>query len=69
MSLCHLYNKQTSSLHVESLKSSFDGVSLDIQGIDTLDEYDVYIVELNKADKEVSILCKSNIERTGSKWL
>ncbi len=59
MSLCHLYNKQTSSLHVEKLKSSFDGVSLDLEDINKLKDYDVYIIELEQTDKELSSKLKT----------
>jgi len=59
LSLCHLYNKQTSSLHVEKLKSSFDGVSLDLEDINKLKDYDVYIIELEQTDKELSSKLKT----------
>ena len=55
MSLCHLYFEQTTSLHVEPLKAGLDGISLDINDIDSLKDYDVYIVELEKATKEISL--------------
>lgn len=55
LSLCHLYFEQTSSLHVEPLKASLDGISLDIDEIDSLKEYDVYIIELDQATKEISL--------------
>ena len=55
MSLCHLYFEQTSSLHVEQLKVSLDGISLDINDVDLLKDYDVYIIELDQATKEISI--------------
>lgn len=59
MSLCHLYLSQTSSLHVEKLKTSLNGVSLDINDIDFLKDYDVYIIELDQATKEVSLKLRS----------
>lgn len=59
MSLCHLYSEQTSSLHVEQLKEVLEGVSLDINNIDIIDDYDVYIIELEQATKEISLKLRS----------
>jgi hypothetical protein len=55
LSLCHIYFEETVSHHIEHLKSAFDGVSLDLNDIDELSDYDVYIVELDFATKEVSL--------------
>jgi len=54
LSLCHLYLQHTTSLHVEPLKENLDGVSLDIDDVDLLKNYDVYIIELEQATKEIS---------------
>jgi len=55
LSLCHLYFEQTTSLHVEQLKASLNGISLDINDVDLLKDYDAYIIELEQATKEISL--------------
>jgi len=59
LSLCHLYFEQTTSLHVEQLKASLDGISLDINDVNLLKDYDVYIIELDQATKEISLKLRS----------
>jgi len=54
LSLCHLYIEQTTSLHVDKLKVSLDGISLDINDLDLIEDYDIYIIELEYATKELS---------------
>ena len=59
MNLCHLYFKKTSSKHIEKMMDSFeDAISIDMELIDTIDDYDVYIVELHDADKNMSAILK-----------
>ena len=59
MSLCHLYNQTTTSLHVQEFKTSFDdSTSLDINDVDTLRDYDAYVIELESADKNISAKLK-----------
>ncbi len=55
MSICHLYNKQFTSNHTEEILGSFENsISLDINTIDTVDNYDAYIIELEETDNTIS---------------
>lgn len=63
MSLCHLYNTITNSEHIPKILDTFEEVvSLDVNKIDSLDKYDIYIVELQDTDKEVSKKTKKLFE-------
>ncbi len=56
MSLCYLHSKSVSYPHTEKLLSAFpNNIKLEIDAIDSLDKYDVYIIELNSANKEISL--------------
>lgn len=66
MSFCHLYSNQSSSLHVKKLIDSFeDYISLDIDKIKSIDDYDAYVIELNEVDKEISAKLKSFFKNKG----
>ena len=51
INLCHLYNKATSSTHIDKILNSFeDSVSASMEsGID-VDKYDVFIIESEISD-------------------
>lgn len=52
MKLCHLYYQNKQALFIDNLGSLFPSSnSLDIANIESLDEYDVYILEFEKIDK------------------
>lgn len=56
MSLCHLYFKTTVSHHIEKILGSFENsISLDFNGLKSLDDFDVYLVELEEPTKESSL--------------
>lgn len=55
MSLCHLYNNEIDSVHVDKIISSFeDSVSIDFTDVDFIDEHGIYIVEIQEITKELS---------------
>ena len=55
MNVCHLYNNVTSSHHVQKILDAFEhGESIDINDIDSLSSYDVYIIELENPNNEIS---------------
>ncbi|QOY52118.1 hypothetical protein [Candidatus Sulfurimonas baltica] len=68
MSLCHLYFKTSSSVHVKKILDSFENsVSLDIDNIKIISVYDIYVIELDEADKDISIKLKNLFkEKTNS---
>ncbi|QOY54668.1 hypothetical protein HUE87_12555 [Candidatus Sulfurimonas marisnigri] len=60
MSLCHLYFKTSSSEHIKKILDSFDNsISLDIYELNTVDNFDIYIIELDEANKNISIKLKN----------
>jgi len=60
LSLCYLYYKTTSYEHQAQLLSSFSqSESIDIEIMDAIAEYDIYIIELERADQEVSLKLKN----------
>lgn len=60
MNLCHLYFKKSSSSHIEKIMNSFDDtISFDIDVIDEIEDYDIYIIELYDADKNMSAILKT----------
>lgn len=63
INLCHLYSSVTSSEHVKKILNSFEkSVSIDINSVDILDSYDVFIVELEQTDKESSLKIRKLLE-------
>jgi len=55
MNICHLYYKTTSSIQAKGLVESFDNsVSVDINAIQSIEDYSFYIVEVNKIDKLIT---------------
>lgn len=66
MSLCHLYHKQSSSHHIPAMLEhtwTGDAVSLDIHECHEIDDYDVYIIELEEADKNISLKLKHLLQQ------
>jgi uncharacterized protein YeeX (DUF496 family) len=55
MSLCHLYYTHSTSHHVKDILNYFKSdVSLDINVCNEIDDYDIYIVELEETNKDIS---------------
>ena len=55
MSLCHLYYSSSTSHHIKEILEYFKSdISLDINAYNEIDDYDVYIVELEETNKEIS---------------
>ncbi len=55
MNICHLYYETTASVQAKGLVDSFENsVSVDINTIERIEDYSVYIVEVNKVDKFIS---------------
>ncbi len=55
MSLCHLYFQHSISHHAQEILDTFDNsISLDIDKISGLDDYDTYIIELQEANQTIS---------------
>jgi hypothetical protein len=55
MSLCHLYYTHSTSHHVKDILNYFKSdVSLDINVCNEIDDYDIYIVELEDTNKDIS---------------
>ncbi len=55
MNICHLYYETTSSIQAKGLVESFDNsVSVDINAIQSIEDYSFYIVEVNKIDKLIT---------------
>ncbi|MEA2100642.1 MAG: PilZ domain-containing protein [Campylobacterota bacterium] len=70
MNLCHLYFKTTSSKHVDAMLKSFDeSVSLDIDEVDKLDNYDIYLIELYDADKNMSAILKKIFKQKSNSFI
>ena len=55
MNLCYLYSDSLQYPHRKELLNAFeDSVTLNIDHINTLENYDLYFIELNNVDKEIS---------------
>ncbi len=55
MNICHLYYETTSSIQAKGLVNSFESsVSMDVNAVQSIEDYSVYIVEVNKVDKLIS---------------
>jgi len=55
VSLCYLYSKSITYPYVQTLINSFEDSSIvDIDSIENINHNDIYILELNNADKEIS---------------
>jgi GGDEF domain-containing protein len=55
LSLCHLYYKTSSYKNIEKIYDAFDGfVTIDFDTIENLDDYSIYIIELEYVDQELS---------------
>ena len=65
MNICHLYYETTVSIQVKGLVDSFENsVSVDINAIQSIEDYSVYIVEVNKVDKLISEKIKELFKNT-----
>lgn len=59
MNLCHLYNKSTNSPHIKKILESFKGsASFSIDNIDKTKNYNIYLIETNEVDKELTLTLK-----------
>lgn len=59
MNLCHLYNKSTNSPHIKKILESFDkSVSFNIDDIEKTRDYNIYLIETNEVDKELTLRLK-----------
>lgn len=55
MNICHLYYETSTSLQAKGLVDSFENsLSMDINAIESLEDYSIFIVELNKIDKVIT---------------
>ena len=55
MSLCHLFFKHSSSHHIQEILDSIENsISLDINEISSIDDYNTYVIELQEADQAIS---------------
>ena len=62
--LCHLYNKASSYKYLDTLLNSFENSkSLDVSNIDSVDNYEIYIIELHDADREISLKLKNALAK------
>lgn len=59
MNLCHLYNQSTNSPHIKKILESFDSsASFNIDDIDKTRDCNIYLIETNEVDKELTIRLK-----------
>lgn len=59
MNLCHLYNKSSTSPHIKKILESFDNsVSFNINDIEKARDCNIYLIETNDVDKELSLRLK-----------
>ena len=57
LSLCHLYYKTSSYENIEKIYDAFDGaIAIDFDTIKSLDDYSIYIIEVEYVDQELSKL-------------
>ena len=64
MNLCHLHNVTTISEHAQKILNAFEeSKSLVVNSIDTIDDYDAYVVELQNLDKDTSLRINKIFER------
>jgi GGDEF domain-containing protein len=59
LNLCHIYNQSTNSPHIKKILESFDNsASFNINDIDKTRDYNIYLIETNDVDKELSLRLK-----------
>jgi len=64
LSLCHLHNEITPSIHTQKILDAFDGsISLDIDNIEKIDDFKIYIVELQNINNKTSLKIKNLFEK------
>ena len=55
MSLCYLYFESIVYPHIQNILDAFeDSLSTNIDVTDSIDDYDIYIIEVNNANKEIA---------------
>ena len=55
MKICHLYHETTDSLQAKGLVNSFENSeSIDIKGIQEIENFSIYVIELYRIDKYIS---------------
>jgi uncharacterized protein YeeX (DUF496 family) len=63
LNLCHLYTTTTTSAHANYLLEAFDdSISIDIEIVHTFDDYAIYVLEIGKVTKEISLKLKKIFE-------
>lgn len=63
MNICYLYSEITHSIHKDPILKSFENSqSIDILTVDYLNDYDVYIIEIEKVNKHISLKLKKLFE-------
>lgn len=59
MNVCHLYNQSSNSSQIKKILQSFDNsISLSIDDIEETRYYNVYLIETNDVDKELTLKLK-----------
>lgn len=59
LNLCHLYHKVSSYQYLDTLLNSFENFqSIDIAITESIENYDVYLIEIHDADKDISFKLK-----------
>ena len=70
MNLCHLYFNKTESKHVEKMLDIFaDSISINIEIEDSIDDYDIYVVELYDADKNMSAILRKIFKQKNNPFI
>jgi len=63
LSLCHIYNKTTHSTHKKALLNAFEGsISVDIENINSTEEFAIYVIEIESISKTISLKIKNLFE-------
>ncbi len=60
MSLCHIYDKVSQSEHIQEFLDAFDNSSsINLSKSDIVDEYNIYLIELEYVSKQITIKLKN----------
>ncbi|MDF1883573.1 PilZ domain-containing protein [Sulfurimonas sp. SAG-AH-194-C21] len=54
MRLCYLYSQDCSYPYIDTLLNAFDCTPIDINTTDLIDDYEIYIIDLQDVDKNIS---------------
>ena len=57
--LCYLYSKELSYPHVDALLDAFNSTKIALDTTDTIDHFDIYVIELHDVDKDISVKLKA----------